>query len=71
MFREIPEFYIHISEPAIQKLWLEPYFLKPDFKAKPSPNSNDSLCHVIDSCKIFGSTLGVRLNENKTDLDWF
>ena len=20
------------------------------------PNSDDSLCHVIDSCKIFGST---------------
>ena len=27
------------------------------------PNSNDSFCHVIDSYKIFGSTLGVRPNE--------
>ena len=35
------------------------------------PDSDDSLCHVIDSCKIFGSTLGVRLDENKTDLGWF
>ena len=32
------------------------------------PNSDDSLCHVIDSCKIFGSTKRVRPNENKTDL---
>ena len=35
------------------------------------PNSNNSLCHRIDSCKIFGSTSGVRPNENKTDLGWF
>ena len=41
--------------------------LRPDLR----PNSDDSLYHVIDSCKIFGSTLGVRPNENKTDLGWF
>ena len=35
------------------------------------PNSDDSLCHVIDGCKIFGSTQGVRPNENKTDCGWF
>ena len=35
------------------------------------PNSDDSLCQVIDSCKIFGSTEVVRLNENITDLGWF
>ena len=26
---------------------------------------------MIDSCKMFGSTEGVRPNENKTDLGWF
>ena len=26
------------------------------------------LCHVIDSCKIFGSTQWVRPNKNKTNL---
>ena len=30
------------------------------------PNSDDSLCHVIDSCEILGSTW-VKPNENKTD----
>ena len=35
------------------------------------PNSDDSLCHGIDSCKIFGSTEGVRPNEKKTDRCWF
>ena len=28
-----------------------------------SPNSDDSLFHVIDSCEILGSTCGVRPNE--------
>ena len=61
------------------------YFLSPRFKSfcssrnsvnptlRPNlrPNSNDSMCYVIDSCQIFGSTEGVRPNENKTDLGWF
>ena len=34
------------------------------------PNSDENLCHVIDSYKIFGST-SLRSNENKTDLGWF
>ena len=30
--------------------------LNPTLRPNLRPNSNDSLCHVIDSCKIFGST---------------
>ena len=30
--------------------------LKPTIRPNLRPNSDDSLCHVIDSCKIFGST---------------
>ena len=46
-------------------------YLNPTLRPNLRPNSNDSLSHVIDSCKILGSTKGVRPNENKTDLDWF
>ena len=35
------------------------------------PNSDDSLCHVVDSWEILGLTYGVRPNENKTDDGWF
>ena len=30
--------------------------LNPTLRPNLRPNSDDSLCHVIDSCKIFGST---------------
>ena len=55
------------SELANKKLRLEPS-LNPTLRPNLRPNSDDSLCHVIDSFKIFGS---VRPNENKTDLGWF
>ena len=45
--------------------------LKPTLRPDLRPNSDRSLCHVIYSCKIFGSTYGVRPNENKTNLGWF
>ena len=45
--------------------------LNPTLRPNLRPNSDDSLSHVIDSCKIFGSTQGVMPNENKTDLGWF
>ena len=45
--------------------------LNPTLRPNLRPDSDDSLCHVIDSYKIFGSTLGVRPDENKTDLGWF
>ena len=41
-------------------------FLNPTLRPYLRPNTDDSLFHVIDSCKIFGSTQGVRPNENKT-----
>jgi len=45
--------------------------LNPTLRPNLRPNSDDSLCLVIDSCKIFGSTLGVWPNKNKTDLGGF
>ena len=45
--------------------------LNPTLRPNLRPNSDDSLRHVIDSCKIFDPTYGVRSKENKTDLGWF
>ena len=42
--------------------------LNPALRPNLRPNSDENLCHVIDSYKILGSTYGVRPNENKTDL---
>ena len=58
-------FFIH-SAPAIQNFDSSRNFLNPTLRPYLRPNTDDSLFHVIDSCKIFGSTQGVRPNENKT-----
>ena len=47
------------------------YSLNPALRPNLRPNFDDSLCQLIDSCKILGLTYGVRPNENKTDLGWF
>ena len=45
--------------------------INPGLRLNLRPNSKASLCHVIDSSKIFGSTYGVRPNENTTELGSF
>ena len=45
--------------------------LNPTLRPNLRSNSYDSLCHKIDSYKIFGSTDGVRPNENKPTLIGF
>ena len=59
------------QSPRFKNFGLSRNSLNPTSRPDLRPNSDDSLYHVIDSCKIFGSTLGVRPNENKTDFGWF
>ena len=59
--------YLFILSPRFKNFGSSRISLNPTLR----PNSDDSLCHVIDSCKIFGLKYEVRPNENKTDLGWF
>ena len=54
-----------VQSPRFKSFGSSRISLNPTLSPNLIPNSDDSLCHVIDSCKIFGSTYGVRLNENK------
>ena len=60
-----------LQSPRFENFCSSRNSFNPTFRPNLWPNSDDSLCHVIDSCKIFGSTWGVRSNENKTNLGWF
>ena len=67
---------MHIKKLRTQSQWFKNFgssrnSLDPTLRPNLRPNSDDSLCHVIDSCEILGSTLGVRPDENKTNLGWF
>ena len=69
--RNIEDLYVFYQSPRFKNFDSSRNSLNPTLRPDLRPNSDDSLCHVIDSCKIFGSSLGVRPNENKTDLGWF
>ena len=57
-----------LQSPRFENFCSSRNSFNPTFRPNLWPNSDDSLCHVIDSCKIFGSTWGVRSNENKNNL---
>ena len=48
--------FICIQSPRFKNFDSSRNFLNPTLRAHLWPNSDDSLCHVIDSGKIFGST---------------
>ena len=47
---------LSIQSPRFKSFGSCRYSLNPNLRPNLRTNSNDSLCHVIDSCKIFGST---------------
>ena len=42
--------------PRFKNFYSSRNSLKPTLRPNLQPNSDDSLCHMIDSCKIFGLT---------------
>ena len=55
-----PRYLERLEDPVTQSRRFKNFgssqnFLNPTLRPDLRPNSNDSLCHVIESCKIFGS----------------
>ena len=71
IFSVIGSVLLFLLSPRFKNFGSSRNSLNPTLRPNLRPDSDDSLCHVIDSCKIFGLTLGVRSDENKTDLGWF
>ena len=59
--------FIYILSPRFKNFGSNRNSLNTTLRPNLRPNSDDSLCCLIESCKIFGWTEEVRPNINKTD----